>query len=64
MTSEPDAFVADVRHGLTIAGVFYGMKTRLLSHRHVAKDLAVLRSNFTIQPAEPAWLIERLYSRS
>jgi hypothetical protein len=63
MIFEPDDCVADVRHGLTIAGLFQGMKTRLLSHRHVAQDLAGLAIQLHYPAGRASRLIERLHSR-
>lgn len=60
---EPDDSVANARHGLTLAGVFHGVKARPLVDRHVAQNLTGL----AIQLDYPAWrsgrLIERLHSR-
>jgi hypothetical protein len=35
---EPDDSVANVRHGLTLAGPFHGVKARVLAHWHVRTD--------------------------
>jgi hypothetical protein len=63
MIFEPDDFVADVRHGLTIAGVFHGMKTCLLGHQHVGQDLAGLAIQLHYPAGRAGRLIERLHSR-
>jgi hypothetical protein len=39
---EPDHSVANVRHGLTLAGVFHGVKACPLGHGYVAQNLAGL----------------------
>ena len=51
---EPDDSVANVRHGLTLAGVFHGVKARVLAHWHVAQNLAALAPSLTTQPGDPA----------
>jgi hypothetical protein len=39
---EPHDFVANIRHGLILAGVFHGVKARLLAQRHITQNLAGL----------------------
>ena len=59
----PDDSVADVRHGLTFAGVFHGVKTRLLAHWHVAKNLAGPAIQSDYPAGRPGRLVQLLHPR-
>jgi hypothetical protein len=55
--------VANARHGLTLAGVFHGVKTCPLAHSYKTQNLAGLAIQFDYPAGRSGRLIERLHSR-
>jgi hypothetical protein len=59
---KPDDPVANVRHGLILAGVLHGVKTRLLAHWHAAQNLAGLAVQLDYPAGRSRCLVQRLHS--
>jgi hypothetical protein len=60
---EPDNFIANVRHGLTLASVFHAVKAQLIAHPHVAQNLAALAIKLDHPTGRAGQLVQRLNSR-
>jgi len=60
LSLEPEQFVANAGQGLAIAGLFHGVKARLLPYRQIAQNLARLAIELDDPAGRSGRLIEWL----